>query len=133
MKRLLLIPVLLCAFTAKGYAYDERPTYSADQLFDNSLQELREAMAKAKQSNEEFKGQNRFLKEQINELEEAVSAAGSDKIIVEAIKIPDGNSSTSFYFYFICYSIVVVNLRSEEPGIAATFTFLKYQGRFRVV
>ncbi|MCC6758042.1 MAG: hypothetical protein IT395_00245 [Candidatus Omnitrophica bacterium] len=84
MKRLLLIPVLLCAVTAKGYAYDAKATYSADQLFDNSLQELREAMAKAKQSNEEFKDQNRSLKDQINELEEAVSAAGSDKIIVEA-------------------------------------------------
>jgi len=79
MKKLILLTALLSAATVNGYAYDARAMYSADQLFDSSLQELREAMASAKQSNEELKAQNRELKEQVSELEGAVVDAGGDE------------------------------------------------------
>jgi chromosome segregation ATPase len=84
MKKLFLITALLFAATANSYAYDGRATYSADQMFDNSLQELRDAMAKAKESNDELKSENRVLKQEVANLENAVSDSGTEQVVEES-------------------------------------------------
>ena len=83
MKRLFILPALLCACVTDSYAYEPRAMYSTDQLFDNSLEELREAMRQAKQDNEEIKAQNRALKETVAELEESVVDNGGDTAAAE--------------------------------------------------
>ncbi len=57
--------------------------YSADELFDNSLEDLRATMEKARRNNEAFRENNRLLNKEVEHLKEQMSVLETQKATVQ--------------------------------------------------